>query len=107
IEHREKSFLLYAPYSRPSDEDNSLLDMLLYGSEFKADQIAIWAEQLDVKDIIFRSVVNQYPNFFNSKERREKLKKVIVPTPKEEDLEYGILAVLAGAPLATVPLIAK
>lgn len=107
IENPEKSYLLYAPFSRPSDKDNFLLDMLLYGSEFKADQIAIWAEQLDTRDMILRTIVTQYPNFFNSKDRREKLKKVIVPAPKEEDLEQGILAVLAGAPLATIPHITK
>src|SRR4051812_28060155 len=77
IEHPKESYLLYAPFSRPSDEENFLLDILLYGSEFKADQIAIWSEQLAVKDVILRSIVNRYPNFFNSKERREKLKKVM------------------------------
>lgn len=107
IEHPEESYLLYAPFPRPSDEENFLLDILLYGSEFKADQIAIWAEQLAVKDVILRSVVNRYPTFFNSKERREKLKKAISPAPKEEELEYGILAVLTGAPVASVSLITK
>lgn len=107
IEHQEKSYLLYAPFSRPSDEENFLLDILLYSSEFKADQIAIWAEQLGVKDVILRSIVNHYPSFFNSKERRERLKKVISPSSKEEELEYGILAVLTGAPVASVSLITK
>jgi hypothetical protein len=107
IEHPEKSYLLYAPFSRPSDEENFLLDILLYGSEFKADQIAIWAEQLAVKDIILRSIVNSYPTFFNSKERRERLKKVISHSPKEEELEYGILAVLTNAPVANISLVTK
>ena len=107
IEHPKQSYLLYAPFSRPSDEENLLLDILLYSSEFKADQIAIWAEQLGVKDVILRSVVNSYANFFNSKERREKLKKVISPSPKEEEIEYGILAVLTGAPAANISLITK
>jgi uncharacterized protein (TIGR02687 family) len=107
IKHPDESYLLYAPFSRPSDEENYLLDILLYGSEFKADQIAIWAEQLAVKDVILRSIVNRYPNFFNSKERREKLKKVISPSPKEEELEYGILAVLTSAPVANISLITK
>lgn len=107
IEHPEHSYLLYAPYSRPSDEENLLLDILLYSSEFKADQIAIWAEQLEVKDVILRSVVNSYTNFFNSRERREKLNKVISPSSKEEEIEYGILAVVTGAPLANISLITK
>lgn len=107
IENPEHTYLLYAPYARPSDEENLLLDILLYGAEFKADQIAIWAEQLEVKDVILRSVVNSYANFFNSKERREKLNKVISPSSKEEELEYGILAVLTGAPVANISQITK
>jgi uncharacterized protein (TIGR02687 family) len=107
IEHPKESYLLYAPFSRPLDEENFLLDILLYGSEFKADQIAIWAEQLAVKDVILRSIVNRYPNFFNSKERREKLKKVMSSSPKEEEIEYGILAVLTNAPIANISLVTK
>lgn len=102
-----ESYILYAPFSRPTDDENFLLDILAYGSEFKADQIAIWAEQLGVKDAILRSIVNRYPVFFNSKERREKLKRVIDHSPKEEEIEQGMLAVLVGSPLANVSLITK
>ncbi|MBM7583923.1 uncharacterized protein (TIGR02687 family) [Bacillus pakistanensis] len=107
IEHPKESFLLYAPFSRPSDEENFLLDILLYGSEFKADQIAIWSEQLGVKDVILRTIVNQYPAFFNSKERRERLKKVVNPSPKEEEIETALLAVLTGAPSSNISHITK
>lgn len=107
IEHPERSYLLYAPFSRPADEENFLLDILLYGSEFKADQIAIWSEQFGVKDVILRTVVNRYPAFFNSKERREKLRKVINPSPKEEEIEMALLAVLTGAPTSNVSYFTK
>lgn len=107
IEHPTASYLLYAPFSRPADNENFLLDILKYGYEFKADQVAIWAEQLEVKDAILRSIVNRYPIFFNSKDRREKLKKVIAHSPKEEEIEQGILAVLAASPLANVSLFTK
>lgn len=107
IEYPKRSYLLYAPFSRPSDEENFLLDILLYGSEFKADQIAIWSEQLGVKDIILRTVVNRYPAFFNSKERRERLKKVVNPSPKEEEIETALLAVLTSAPSSNISHITK
>ncbi|MDQ0156521.1 BREX-1 system phosphatase PglZ type A [Robertmurraya andreesenii] len=107
IEHPTRSYLLYAPFSRPADEENFLLDILLYGSEFKADQIAIWSEQFGVKDVILRTVANRYPSFFNSKERREKLKRVINPSPKEEEIELAILAVLTGAPTSNISHITK
>ena len=107
IEQKEKSFLLYAPFAKPTDEDNFLIDMLLYGVEFKADKIAILAEQLQVNDAILRPIIHRYPNFFNSNERREKLYKVLQPNASERDLEYGMLAVLTNAPIANMDAIAR
>ncbi|MCG6171667.1 hypothetical protein, partial [Anoxybacillus sp. LAT_11] len=74
IDKPNESFVLYAPFARPRDEENYLLDILLYSTEFKADQIAIWAEQLSVKDVVLRPIVECYRQFFNSKERIQKLK---------------------------------
>ncbi|WP_282019818.1 BREX-1 system phosphatase PglZ type A [Planomicrobium okeanokoites] len=107
MEHKEKSFLLYAPFAKPADEDNFLIDMLLYSAEFKADKIAILAEQLRVNDAILRPIVQKYTNFFNSNERREKLYKVLQPNASERDLEYGMLAVLTNAPIANIDAIAR
>lgn len=107
IEQKEKSFLIYAPFAKPANEENFLIDMLLYGAEFKADKIAILAEQLQVNDAILRPIIQRYPNFFNSNERREKLNKVLQPNASERDLEYGMLAVLTNAPIANIDAIAR
>lgn len=107
IEQPKESYLLYAPFSRPSDEENFFIDILLYGSEFKADQIAIWSEELGIKDVILRTVVNRYPAFFNSKERRERLKKIVNPSPKEEEIETALLAVLTSAPSSNISYVTK
>ncbi|MBT2687283.1 BREX-1 system phosphatase PglZ type A [Bacillus sp. ISL-47] len=107
IVHPKRSYLLYAPFSRPADEENFLLDILFYGSEFKADQIAIWSEQLGVEDVILRTVANRYSAFFNSKERRGKLNKVVNPSPKEEEVETAVLAVLTSSPSSHISYIAK
>lgn len=107
MEQKEKSFLLYAPFAKPANEENFLIDILLYGTEFKADKIAILAEQLHVNDAILRPIVQKYTNFFNSNERREKLYKVLQPNASERDLEYGMLAVLTNAPIANIDAIAR
>src|SRR5690606_22722624 len=61
IEEKEKSFLIYAPFAKPANEENFLIDMLLYGAEFRADKIAILAEQLQVNDAILRPIIQRYP----------------------------------------------
>ncbi|MBO0587706.1 BREX-1 system phosphatase PglZ type A [Sporosarcina sp. E16_8] len=107
IEHKDDSFLLYAPFAKLADEDNLLLDMQLYGIEFKADQIAILAEQLLVNDSILRPMIQRYPSFFKSKGRKDKLKKVLPPNASERDIEYSMLAVLANSPVANMAVITR
>lgn len=107
VEKKEESFLLYANFSKPEKEKNYLLDMELYGTEFKADTTALFAEQLQVSDTLLREMINKYPEFFKSSERKEKLKKVLKLKASESDFEYAMLAVLTGAPIAEMDKIAQ
>lgn len=74
-EKKDDSFLLYANFAKPEKEKNYLLDMELYGTEFKADTTALFAEQLQVSDALLRDMIHKYPEFFKSAERKDKLKK--------------------------------
>lgn len=107
IEKRDESFLLYANFAKPEKEKNYLLDMELYGTEFKADTTALFAEQLQVSDALLRDMMGKYPEFFKSAERKEKLKKVLKLQASERDFEYAMLAVLTGAPIAEMDKIAQ
>lgn len=107
IEKKHDSFLLYANFAKPVKEKNYLLDMELYGTEFKADTTALFAEQLQVSDTLLREMMTKYPEFFKSTERKEKLKKVIKPQANDRDFEYAMLAVLTGAPIAEMDKIAQ
>lgn len=107
IENPNRSFLLYAPFSRPKDEENYILDILLYGSEFKADQVAIWSEQLGIEDVLLRQAVEKYPAFFKSNERVRKLKKIVPSKPREEELEISMLAVLTNTLIGSLSAITR
>ncbi|OCS91704.1 BREX-1 system phosphatase PglZ type A [Caryophanon latum] len=107
VEKKNESFLLYAHFAKPEKEQNYLLDMELYGTEFKADTTALFAEQLQVSDAMLRSVMSKYPEFFKSAERKEKLKKVLKLNANEHDFECAMLAVLTGAPIAEMNKIAQ
>lgn len=107
VEKRDDSFLLYANFAKPEKEKNYLLDMELYGTEFKADTTALFAEQLQVSDALLRDMISKYPEFFKSAERKEKLKKVLKLQASERDFEYAMLAVLTAAPIAEMDKIAQ
>lgn len=107
LEKKKDSFLLYADFAKPAIEENFLLDMELYGTEFKADTNALLAEQLQVSDAILRPLIQKYGEFFKSAERKSKLKKIIPPNAVERDVEYAMLAVLTGAPIANMEEITR
>ncbi|MFJ7699065.1 BREX-1 system phosphatase PglZ type A [Lysinibacillus fusiformis] len=106
-EKKDESFLLYAKFAKPEKEQNYLLDMELYGTEFKADTTALFAEQLQVSDALLREMMKNYPEFFKSAERKEKLKKVLKPQASDREFEYAMLAVLTGAQVADMDKIAQ
>lgn len=107
LEKRKDSFLLYADFAKPASEDNFLLDMELYGTEFKADTNALLAEQLQVSDAILRPLIKEYEEFFKSAERKNKLKRVLPPNATDREIEYAMLAVLTGAPIANMEEITR
>ncbi|MCM3239600.1 BREX-1 system phosphatase PglZ type A [Heyndrickxia oleronia] len=107
LEKKNDSFLLYADFAKPATDDNFLLDMEIYGTEFKADTNALLAEQLQVSDAILRPLIKEYGDFFKSAERKNKLKKVVPPNASERDIEYAMLAVLTGAPIANMEEITR
>ncbi|MEH7308806.1 BREX-1 system phosphatase PglZ type A, partial [Neobacillus drentensis] len=107
IERPNDSFLLYANFSKPDDTNNLLLDILLYGTEFKSDETAILAESLGISDYVLREMMKKYPLFFKSKERKSMLGKIIPANASEQELELSILAVLSGAKVPEIRLISK
>ena len=107
VEKKDESFLLYANLTKPEKKKNYLLDMELYGTEFKADTTALFAEQLQVSDALLRDMMSKYPEFFKSAERKDKLKKVLKLQASERDFEYAMLAVLTNAPIAEMDKISR
>jgi uncharacterized protein (TIGR02687 family) len=107
IEKPQDSFLIYSNNSKPKDTNNLLLDILLYGSEFKSDETAILSESFGISDHSLRTTMQRYPVFFKSKERKSMLGRVIPPNASEEELELSILAVLTGVKVPEIRLIVK
>lgn len=107
IKHPQTSFLLYASFARPNDERNYLLDILLYGAEFKSDEVAMVVEELQVDDQVIRPLVERYAAFFKGKERKQKLKRILPTHSDQKTIETAMLAVLSGSPSMTIPDLTK
>lgn len=75
-EETKKKFLVYHEGPRPDDEDNWLLDILLYQGEFHTDQAAIMLSDLGLEPR-FLSLINTHHTFFDNKVRVQQLKRLL------------------------------
>ena len=44
VDDPTSNYLVYRPFAYESDEDNWLLDVELYGEEFRADLVSMWMD---------------------------------------------------------------
>lgn len=101
------SYLIYSDAPRPDDKDNMMLDILSYSTEFKADETAMLSETLHVSDQVLRPMMEQYPSFFNSKERIRRLHKVLLEQANETQFEISMMAVITKASVSDVRVISR
>jgi uncharacterized protein (TIGR02687 family) len=110
IEDPNSSYLLYAPFEKPIDEDNNLLDILLYSGkygEFQADEIAITMKELGIDHLAIRAFIEKHWLFFKDKRRKEKFRKLLPIEVTEEQVKLIMLAVLTGASTFHIPDIVR
>ena len=103
VEDKSSHYLIYSEYGRPDDRENFLLDIELYAESFEANKTAMIVEEFnfDRLDNNINEIVKKYERFFGSKERKEKLKRLLENLEsqriKVEELELGILATLSNS----------
>lgn len=95
VKQREASFLLYAPFAKPAPEQNGLLDILLYATEFKTDETALLAEELGLEPNRARPFLQRYKLFFREKRRKERFRRLMPLQGEEGDWKAVVFAVLA------------
>ena len=90
-------YLLYAPFEKPEQENDWLLDIRLYSQEFRADRSSILLSELGLQQQSLRSHLSDRVKFFASKDRLSKLKNLVIPNDSAETLDRKILAVCVRA----------
>ena len=93
-ENKDKNFLIYAPFPQPDDKENYLADMVHYAVQFTADKISLICNELNIP-YKFKSIIEQYSKFWNSKARVESFKNLSITELNETNIILGILAVLS------------
>lgn len=101
----QQKWLLYSNKPELSLDKDWLLDIRLRSKAFSADAASILFEDLGLSSQTLRAHLKQRAKFLRSKERVEKLKRLVVATDIEAELDLKMLAVLARADQADISAI--
>ena len=97
VDDPTSNYLVYRPFAYESDEDNWLLDVELYGEEFRADLVSMWMDEMGIPQTpALRRGFKQYWKFFNAQVRRNKVSSQPVTPATPAQLQMAIMAALAG-----------
>ena len=97
VDDPTSNYLVYRPFAYESDEDNWLLDIELYGDEFRADLVSMWMDEMGIPQTpALRRGFKQYRKFFNAQARRNKISSQPVTPATPAQLQMAIMAALAG-----------
>ncbi len=88
-------FLLYAPTEEPDYENDWLLDIRLYSRSFRADKASILLQELGLVNQHLRTYIADRRKFFDSKDRLQKIKNLVVSDDAAADLDRKMIAVVA------------
>ena len=90
-------YLLYAPSEPPEVEQDWLLDVRLYSASFRADRASMLLSELGLAQQSLRLHLAERARFFASRDRLERLKRLVSPNDSALDIDRKIIAVLAKA----------
>ena len=96
LEHQDKetNYLIYAPFARPEDKENSLADIFYYSQHFYSDKLIQLMGDMGIPPEC-QDVVKKYKKFWTSG-NVNKFKSLEIDTYTDDSIELGILCVLAG-----------
>lgn len=101
VEDIESNFLIYTQEdlevkkNHYPNEDNWLIDSILYSTVFYADTISIYCRELGIPNEL-RKIVLDNEKFFRANIRRQRFGSYNIERFTEEKIELGIISVLAN-----------
>lgn len=92
----QTSYLVYAPFPKPSSRDNHLEDTLLYSKRFYADRASLLTVDLGI-DEKYKPIIQKYIKFFAAKDRTQKFYSLEIENFTKESIEVALMSVLCKA----------
>lgn len=89
----ETSYLIYAPFPKPSIEDNHLEDTLLYSKRFYADRAALLCADLGIKDD-YKWLIEKYSKLFGNKTFAKRFYNLEIDHFDEQNILTGLLCAI-------------
>lgn len=93
IETPNQKYLLYQAKSKPIDNENWLLDLLLSNYEFHTEASSLYLQDLALPSE-FKSLIQQHEEFFANEKRLADLKALIEPEDRESKLRLKMLCIV-------------
>lgn len=90
----ETSYLVYAPFTRPEDKENSLVDIFYYSEHFYSDKLVQLMGDLNIPPEC-QDEVKKYKKFWSGG-NLQKFQNLAIESYTNETIDLGILCVLAG-----------
>lgn len=96
LEHQDlnTNYLVYAPFARPEDKENSLVDVFYYSEHFYSDKLIQLMGELNIPPEC-QDEVKLYKKFWAGN-NLQKFKSLEIESYTNESIDLGILCVLAG-----------
>lgn len=88
----DNNYLVYNPFDYDI-EDDWLLDIKLYSEEFRADQLSMWMQEMNIEQIpAVRSQLKVYKGFLNAASRRKLISQFGSEITSASSLKLAVLA---------------
>lgn len=97
LEQPELKFLVYSPAAQSDPENDWLYDIRCYSRNFTADSASLLLNELGLQTQALREFLRTRKQFFNSRDRLQKLKNLTFPEDTEKELNKKMLAVTIRA----------
>ena len=92
---KKNSFLVYAPFEKPEDNNNPLADTIYYSKLFYADKISLICSNLNIPEK-YKEHLSLYSNFWNANSRINAYAELGIANYDIASIDIGLLSVLTG-----------
>ena len=89
----EGKYLVYAPFAKPSDEENPLADIYYYSVPYYTDRVSQVSQEIGIDDKV-KAHLEAYPSFWKNKKRIESFKELEIDHYNERNIKIGLIAVM-------------